>query len=263
MRRFLPVFTLASLAAAVIAAHTNQASAEDANAKQDSVVYELRTYTTAPGRLPALHKRFSEHTMRIFEKHGIRNVAYWTPTDEKLKDNTLVYVIAHASRDAAKKSWDDFRKDPAWKKVAKESQVGGKILAKRPESVYLSPTEYSPKLGKENKGSDAKPRVFELRTYTTAEGKLPELHKRFSDHTIKLFAKHGMQNVIYWTPADKKNTLVYLVSHASEKAAKKSWSGFGKDPVWRKAFAASRKDGPLVVKVQRQYLTPTDYSPRK
>lgn len=110
---------------------------------------------------------------------------------------------------------------------------------------------------------EAKPMVYELRTYTTAEGRLPDLHARFRDHTMKLFEKHGMKNVIYWTPADKENTLVYVVAHKNREAADKSWQGFRDDPEWKKVFAESRKDGPIVTKVEKQYLSPTDYSPMK
>lgn len=106
-------------------------------------VYELRTYTTEPNRLPALHARFRDHTMRLFEKHGMQNVMYWVPTDEKLKDNTLIYVISHASEDAAKKSWDAFINDPEWKKVKDESEKDGKIV-KGVERQYMTLTDYSP-----------------------------------------------------------------------------------------------------------------------
>jgi hypothetical protein len=112
--------------------------------KKDSRVYELRTYTTEPGRLPALNARFKNHTMRLFEKHGIKNVMYWIPTDEKLKDNTLIYVVSHASMDAAKKSWSEFGADPEWRAAAEASEKDGKILAKRPEAVYMTLTDYSP-----------------------------------------------------------------------------------------------------------------------
>ena len=113
------------------------------NPKSAPLVYELRTYTAEPGRLPALNARFKNHTMRLFEKHGMQNVMYWIPTDEKLKDNTLIYVISHASHDAAKKSWDDFRNDPDWKKARDESEKDGKIVAKA-DSVYMTLTDYSP-----------------------------------------------------------------------------------------------------------------------
>jgi hypothetical protein len=106
-------------------------------------LYELRTYTTLEGRLPALHARFKNHTMRLFEKHGMRNEMYWVPTDEKLKDNTLIYVVSHASADAAKKSWEGFIGDPEWAKVRDESEKDGKIVAKV-ERVYMNLVDYSP-----------------------------------------------------------------------------------------------------------------------
>jgi hypothetical protein len=105
--------------------------------------YELRTYTTEPGRLPALHTRFRDHTMKLFEKHGMQNGMYWVPTDEKLKDNTLIYVVSHASLEAAAKSWDAFINDPEWKKVRDASEADGKIVAKV-ERQYMTLTDYSP-----------------------------------------------------------------------------------------------------------------------
>ena len=107
-------------------------------------VFELRTYTTLEGRLPNLHARFKNHTLKLFEKHGMKNVMYWTPTDEKTANNTLIYVIWHASPEAAKKSWDGFRADPDWHKARDESEKDGKIVAKV-ESVYMKATDYSPK----------------------------------------------------------------------------------------------------------------------
>lgn len=106
-------------------------------------LFELRTYTALPGRLPALHARFKDHTMKLFEKHGMKNGPYFVPTDEKLKDNTLIYVVTHASEEAAKKSWDDFVKDPEWIAARDASEKDGKIVSKV-ERVYMRPTEYSP-----------------------------------------------------------------------------------------------------------------------
>ena len=113
--------------------------------KANSRVYELRIYTTLPGRLPALHKRFAEHTLKIFEKHGMKNEMYWSPTDEARKDNTLIYVISHESQEAADKSWKEFQADPEWIKVRDASEVDGKILAKPPERVFMTATAYSPR----------------------------------------------------------------------------------------------------------------------
>ena len=110
--------------------------------------------------------------------------------------------------------------------------------------------------------------VYVLRTYTTEEGRLPALHARFKDHTIKLFEKHGMQNVIYFTPIDKdgkpiENKLVYLLAHKSQEAARASFDAFRQDPEWVAARDASEKDGKIVAKVESQFYSPTDYSPLK
>lgn len=106
--------------------------------------------------------------------------------------------------------------------------------------------------------------VYELRIYTASEGKLDALNARFRDHTAGLFEKHGMQNMGYWTPLDpaqKENTLIYILKHDSPEAAKKSWASFVADPEWQKAKAASEEDGKLAVKAESVYMTETDFSP--
>ena len=113
----------------------------------DQTIYELRIYTTLEGRLPALNARFKNHTIPLFEKHGMKNVAYWIPTDPAKSQNTLIYILEHKSMDAAKKSWTDFRNDPEWKKAQQESERDGKIVAKV-EYWYMTPAEYSPPLKK-------------------------------------------------------------------------------------------------------------------
>ena len=110
---------------------------------QANRVFELRTYTTLEGRLDALHARFRNHTTKLFTKHGITNVGYWAPMDEPRSKNTLIYLLAHPSREAAKKNFDAFRNDPAWVKARDESEVSGKIVEKV-ESVFLAPVDYSP-----------------------------------------------------------------------------------------------------------------------
>lgn len=107
-------------------------------------LYELRTYTTLPGRLPALHKRFADHTIRIFARHGIKSEMYWTPTDDARKDNTLIYILSHESQEAADKNWKEFQADPEWVKVREASEADGKILAKPPERVFMHLTDFSP-----------------------------------------------------------------------------------------------------------------------
>jgi len=116
--------------------------APPAQAQSSGPVYELRTYTAIEGRLPALLARFRDHTVQLFEKHGIENVGYWVPADPPRSGNTLYYMLRHKSREAATASWAAFRKDPAWQKAQKESEAGGKIVDKV-ESVFLTPTDFS------------------------------------------------------------------------------------------------------------------------
>jgi len=115
-------------------------------------------------------------------------------------------------------------------------------------------------------------RFFEMRTYIAHDGKLADLHKRFREHTNRLFQKHGMTLVGYWTPVanakdelspEAANTLVYILAYPSREAREQSWKAFMADPEWQAAYKESHKDGPLVAKVTTQFLAPTDYSPIK
>jgi hypothetical protein len=115
-----------------------------AHAQGSNRVFELRTYTAAPGKFDALHKRFRDHTLKLFEKHGITNIGYWVPADPPNSENTLIYLIAHKDREAAKKSWADFGADPDWQAVRKASMADGTSLTTKVESVFLNPIDYSP-----------------------------------------------------------------------------------------------------------------------
>jgi len=111
----------------------------------DGPVYELRTYTATPGNLDNLLTRFRDHTMRIFEKHGMTNVAYWVPLDPELADDTLIYILRHDSMSAAQASWRAFGSDPEWQEVNEASNRNGPIL----DSVvrqYMTMTDFSPML---------------------------------------------------------------------------------------------------------------------
>ena len=112
---------------------------------QDSRVFELRTYHTLPGRLPALESRFRDHTIAIFARHHITSIGYWTPQDSPQKESTLIYIVAHPSREAAKKNWAEFVADPEWQQVAKASEADGKILLDKNgiDSTYMDPTDFS------------------------------------------------------------------------------------------------------------------------
>ncbi len=110
--------------------------------KMDTRVFELRTYTATPGKIEALHTRFRDHTLMLFNKHHMTVIGFWKPTDEQLAKRQLVYLLAFPSQEAAVKSWEDFQADPEWKAVKEASEKDGKLV-ERIESVYLKPTDYS------------------------------------------------------------------------------------------------------------------------
>lgn len=111
--------------------------------KTDTRVFEMRTYYAHPGKMKALHARFRNHTNKLFEKHGMTLIGYWSPINEKEAEQKMVYILAYPSKEAADKSWAAFRKDPDWITVKNASEKDGPIVAKV-ESVFLNPTDYSP-----------------------------------------------------------------------------------------------------------------------
>jgi hypothetical protein len=109
-------------------------------------------------------------------------------------------------------------------------------------------------------------RVFELRTYTSPDGKLSDLHARFRNHTTSLFQKHGITSIGYWVPQDapqSANTLVYMIAYPNRAEAKKRWAEFQADPIWKAALTESQLNGPLQNKVESLFLDPLDFSPIK
>jgi hypothetical protein len=110
--------------------------------KKDTRVFEMRTYYAHPGKMEALHARFRNHTCKLFEKHGMTLIGFWSPIDSKQADQKMVYILAYPSKAAADKSWDAFRKDPDWIAAKNASEKDGPIVAKV-ESVFLNPTDYS------------------------------------------------------------------------------------------------------------------------
>jgi NIPSNAP len=109
---------------------------------QGTRVFEIRTYTTPEGKLEALESRFRDNTIRIFNRHNMTSIGYWTPQDAPLSQNTLIYILAHPSREEAKKNWDAFRSDPEWVKVKAASEANGPLTTKV-ESVFVNPTDFS------------------------------------------------------------------------------------------------------------------------
>jgi hypothetical protein len=147
VNKLIKLFALAAIlsVASVIASAQNAPTiAPSPSLIKDGKCYELRTYYAAPGKLEDLHKRFRDHTMKFFKKHGMQVVGFWGPTDkEKGSENTLVYLLAFTSREARDKAWKEFQADPDWQKARSESEKNGKLTDKV-DSVILGATDYSP-----------------------------------------------------------------------------------------------------------------------
>jgi hypothetical protein len=229
-------------------------------------LYEMRIYTAAPGKMAELDARFRDHTVGLFQKHGMTPVGFFhvyaapgAPADDR-----LFYIMGYKDRAARDAAWAAFAADPVWRDVYAASQKDGSLTSKI-ENIFLTPTDYSPKL---NLTPSATPRHFEYRTYTAAPGKLENIHARFRDHTPRIFERLGMTNYLYWRPvADQPaqtDKMMYLMAYPTPAARTTMWQAFGADPEWQKVSTESQVDGALlktpggVVSVQ---LTPTDYSP--
>lgn len=232
----------------------------------DSRCYELRTYHVAPGKMEALHQRFRDHTLKLFARHDITSLGYWERLDKSgQSENKLTFLLSYPSRAAREQSWKAFMSDPDWQAAFKASEAAGPLVTKV-ENPYLTATDYSPAIESVRKTPT---RTFELRIYKCEPGRLSALNARFRDHTLKLFSKHGMTHIGYWTPMDAaqgaNDTLIYILAHASREAAAASFKAFREDPDWVAARKASEEKagGSLTVKdgVQSIFLQPTDYSP--
>ena len=134
---------LQAIPAAAILPATLWAAQQDKSSA--TAIFELRIYHAAPGKLAELEARFRDHTIAIFERHGMKSLAYWTPMDEPDKSNTLIYILQHPSREAAAANWKSFQDDPEWKSVKEKSEANGKLVDKV-DSTYMAYTEFSPRL---------------------------------------------------------------------------------------------------------------------
>jgi hypothetical protein len=234
--------------------------ATDALADADlEPVYELRSYTALPGKLPEVIA-LSPVARTLFAKYGVVSIGFFVPVEQKNGDK-FVYILKHASREAAAASWEAFWTDPEWVAAQEASGWPEKVIHAW-ESTFLAATDYSPAEIPILSPSH----VYELRTYTCNEGKLDGLDARFRDHTMELFSKHGMINVLYTHPTDKDKgagrTLVYLIAHDSVDAAKASFDAFRQDPDWITARDASEANGKLLVEggVKSLFLEPLPFS---
>jgi len=268
----LSLFRRAAFGLAAISATFLSACASMSDTTQrggpDVGLYELRTYTAAPGKMAALDARFRDHTISLFKRHGMTPIAFfhvYTPPGQAV-DDRLVYLMGYKDRATRDAAWAAFAADPEWKQVYADSQKDGSLTSKI-ESIFLNATDYSPRLDLRSAGAA---RHFELRTYTANAGKLENVHTRFREHTTGIFSRLGMTNFLYWRPiADQPalaNKMVYMLAYPTPAARTTMWQAFSADPEWVKVRDSSEKAGPLLVSpggVVSVQLTPADYSPLK
>ncbi|MBX2945400.1 MAG: NIPSNAP family protein [Cyclobacteriaceae bacterium] len=228
--------------------------------KTDSRYFEMRTYHCHEGKRPDLIKRFQDHTVKLFEKSGIENIAYFLPVDES--NNTLTFILAYPNRESRDRLWNTFANDPEWKAVFKQSEANGPLLTKIDQTFMTLAPELSSGIAK----LPSEERIFELRTYFLHPGRVDAINARFRDHTRALFERHGMTNVVYWYTVEPDNAqpkLVYLLAHKGVEEAKNSFDKFRDDPDWKRVRDASEVSGPIVERIESKYFKTLPFSPLK
>ena len=222
------------------------------------MLYESRVYVALPGKLQAINDRFANHTIGYFKQYGIGMMGFWT--DEIGSSNQLTYILSFDSMADREQKWAAFQADAGWRTARAETEAKGPIVAKVQNS-FMTLTPYSP--DPPFSSPHFRSGVQELRVYDAVAGRLPALHDRFANHTMRLFERHGIENVAYWTEdVGTSNRLVYMVGYPSLGDRTASWTAFGNDPEWQRARDDSERDGPLVRASYNSILRLTSYSPQ-
>ncbi|MCH7399303.1 NIPSNAP family protein [Belliella sp. DSM 107340] len=227
---------------------------------QDSRYFEMRTYTAHEGKRSDLISRFENHTLQLFEKNGIENIAYFIPLDPT--DYKLTFIIAYPDKDSREKLWEKFANDPEWTKVKNSSESNGPLVSNIEQTFMVNANDLSPEMSK----LSSKKKIFELRKYDLEPGKVDAINARFRDYTREIFPRYGMTNVMYWYTVEEEGVqpkLVYLLAHKNEKMANFGNAKFEEDADWKKIKAASEMNGPIVKKVEMKYLKALSFSPMK
>lgn len=236
-----------------------------ARAGRGETEYEWHAVSAASGQLATVHEQIRDRVLPALGRHGLTGVGVFVPAGDNAERIVHVVVAGDASTTATS---DHGRLGgmEEWRALFAETDGVVPATGERPVR-RLCTTSWSP-LPAGGPGQPA--RIFELRTYTAPDAaKRAALLQRFEHHTLKLFEKHGMTNVIYWVPTaspDADTTLLYLLAHADVDAAKASFAAFRQDPAWTAARTASEAaaGGPLTIKdkgVVSEFLEPTAYSP--
>lgn len=226
------------------------------------MLYELRTSKAAYSGMPALHARFREHTLSLFERHGMENVAYWTNAVGGRNDE-LTYLLRYDSMAAREVAWAGFMADPDWQGVFKETNAAaGGLLSEWIDNRFLIPTDFSPA---DHGGPSDSPRLFEWRSYTASLDRMSELLARFRETAMPKFAEHGATSIGYWLNAvgGRNDELQYCLAFNDMTHREAAFASFGADPEWQRVRSESNANGNLVAHLSNRFLVATDYSPLK
>ncbi|MGL4632606.1 MAG: NIPSNAP family protein [Leadbetterella sp.] len=222
-----------------------------------SKIYELRLYKCHSGKAPNLLRRFRTHTTKLFEKHGMENIAYWVNIEKDTLD--LYYIVAHKSIASKDSSWKAFVSDKEWIKVRDDSEKAGKIV----KQIYSIPLRVQPEFDQVSYFNAPSPAIFEMRSYTMNPEKFNAAIQRLKNHSMEIFAEVGIKSVFYFQTIEstgKQPKLIYFLAHQSKKAAEISWQNFQNSERWQKIYAETEKDGKLIEKIDQTYLKATDFS---
>lgn len=223
-----------------------------------SKYFEMRTYTAHEGKMPDLIKRFENHTLKLFKKNGIENVAYFI--SEENPEKTLTFILGYpdeASRDVL---WNKFANDPVWVAARTASEANGPLVQKVDQTFMVWAN---------NLNDHKKPKpsgILQMRTYYCLPGRIENIQTRFRDHTRDLFARQGLKNYPYWLTVEKDGSqpkLVYILGHDSKEAYNEAFKRFVADPDWIKARDASEADGKIVEKIDAVFYKALPFSPMK
>ena len=266
-----PLPMLCAVIAVALAAELGYA-ADRPDAVTITTIYRLDSYAAKPGRLDDLHAWFQAHLDDVLARHGAEGIACLVPADTKPDDgNRFVSITRYPTQQALVEFCQGVSADPLWQPLDTTKETPERLV-ETVDTLLFTPTDYSPAF---EPSRHPQPRIFELRTYTCPSPEtMRDLHERFRRHTMKLFARHGMENLVYWhplvwgprNPDTGSRRLVYLLGHKSRDAAKASFAAFRSDPEWLAAKQASedRAGGSLTSVeggVVSEFFIPTEYSP--
>jgi hypothetical protein len=228
------------------------------NSDMKSTYFEVRKYYANEGKLQDLLNRFENHTMKLFEKAGMENIAYFVPAENA--DNSMTYILGYPDEKSRDRMWAEFGNDPTWKKAKADSEVNGELVKSVDQTfMVLAP-------GLNSNPIPLPSGVIQMRTYFMLNGKVPNIQARFRDHTQDLFEKQGLRNYPYWMTVEKEDSqpkLVYLLGAKDQGSFDSGFAAFVKDPEWLKARDASESSGKIVEKIDAVMFKTLPYSPLK